>query len=102
MIPKDIPPPPPTDPRYFRDMDWAYANHADLERAYPNQWVAIVDEQVVAAGTDLGEVETQAAQVANRFDIATLFVERGIHVWFPLLPEFQDPGLPAPCGDSAS
>jgi hypothetical protein len=67
-------------------MDWAYANHADLERAYPNQWVAIVDEQVVAAGPDLGEVESQAAEVTDRFDIAILFVEQGIHVWTPLWP----------------
>ncbi len=101
MIPTDIPPPPRADPRYFRDMDWAYAHYADLAKAYPNQWVAIVDGRVVAGGTDLGEVKSQAAQVTDRFDIATLFVEREIHVWFPLLPEFQDPGLPAPPGDSA-
>ena len=101
MIPKDIPPAPWTDPRYFRDMDWAYANHAALEKAYPNQWVAIVDGRVVAAGTDLGEVESQAAEVTDRFDIATLFVERGIHVWFPVLPEYQRPDLPGPREDSA-
>ena len=81
MIPKDIPPPPRTDPRYFRDMDWGYANHAALEKASPNQWVAIVDERVVAAGTDLGEVEDRAAEITNRKDIAILFVEHGIHVW---------------------
>ncbi len=84
MEEREFPPLPPKDPRYFRDMDWAYANHWDLERKYPNQWVAVVDEQVVAAGTDLGEVESKARQATDRFDIATLFVERGIHVWTPL------------------
>ncbi len=81
MLSTDIPPPPPKDPRYFRDMEWAHAHHAELERAYPNQWVAVVDGHVVAASADLGEVQDEAARVANRFDIAILFVEHGIHVW---------------------
>lgn len=53
MDAKDYPPVPPHDPRYDQDMDWAYENHAALARAYPNQWVAVVDGQVVAAGIDL-------------------------------------------------
>jgi hypothetical protein len=88
MSEKAYPPVPPIDLRYCKDMDWAYANYADLERAYPNQWVAVVDGQVVAAGTDLGQVKSKAAQVTDRFDIAILFVEHGVHVWFPVLSEF--------------
>ena len=78
---KEFQPTPPKDPRYFRDKDWAYAHHAALEREYPNQWVAVVDGRVVAAGTDLGTVRSEAARVADRFDIAIVFVEQGIHVW---------------------
>ncbi len=80
----EYPPVPPIDPRYFRDMDWAYANHAMLEKTYPDQWVAVVDGRVVAVGTNLGEVEAEAARVTDCFDIATLFVERGIRVWTPM------------------
>lgn len=81
MEEKDYPPVPPLDPRYVRDMDWGHEHYSLLAKAYPNQWVAIVDGQVVAAGTDLGEVESVAARVTDRKDIAVLFVEHGIHVW---------------------
>ena len=43
--------------------------------------VAVVDGRVVAAGVDLGDVETEAARVAGRQDVAVIFVERGIHVY---------------------
>ena len=81
MAKKKYPPVPPLDPRYVRDVDWAYANYNALAAAHPNQWVAVVDERVVAAGVDLGEVETEAARVAGRQDVAVIFVERGIHVY---------------------
>jgi hypothetical protein len=81
MAEKEYPPVPPLDPRYMRDVDWAYANYNELAAAYPNQWVAVVDGRVVAAGVDLGEVETDAARVADRQDVAVIFVERGVHVY---------------------
>ena len=81
MAEKKYPPVPPLDPRYVRDVDWAYANYNALAAAHPNQWVAVVDERVVAAGVDLGEVETEATRVACRQDVAVMFVERGIHVY---------------------
>ncbi len=81
---KEFPPVPPIDPRYFRDMDWAYDNYAVLEKTYPDQWVAVVDGRVVGASTDLGEVKAEARRVTDRFDIAILFVERGIRVWTPV------------------
>jgi hypothetical protein len=81
MAEKEYPPVPPIDPRYFQDMDWAYAHYNRLAAAYPNQWVAVVDGRVVAASLDLGEVESEAIRVAGRRDVAILFVERGIHVY---------------------
>ena len=88
MDEKAYPPVPPVDPQYPRDMDWAYAHYAELERAYPNQWVAVVEGRVVAAGPVLAEVRGGAAKFTDRFDIAILFVERGIHAWFPVLSAF--------------
>ena len=81
MAEKEYPPVPPLDPRYVRDVDWAYANYNALAAAHPNQWVAVVDERVVAAGVDLGQVETEAARIAGRQDVAVIFVEHGIHVY---------------------
>ncbi len=81
MAQQEYPPVPPLDPRYVRDVDWAYANYNALAAAHPNQWVAVVEGRVVAAGIDLGEVETEAARVAGRQDVAVIFVEGGIHVY---------------------
>jgi len=81
MAEKEYPPVPPIDPRYFQDLDWAYAHYNGLAAAYPNQWVAVVDGRVVAASLDLGVVEEEALRVAGRRDVAILFVEHGIHVY---------------------
>jgi len=81
MAKKEYPPVPPIDPRYFQDMDWAYANYASLAAEHPNQWVAVVDGRVAAAGANLGVVEEEATRIAGRRDVAVLFVERGIHVY---------------------
>jgi hypothetical protein len=81
MTEKEYPPVPPIDPRYFQDLDWAYAHYNRLAAAYPNQWVAVVNGRVVAASLDLGVVEEEALQVAGRTDVAILFVEHGIHVY---------------------
>lgn len=81
MAAKEFPPAPPIDPRYWEDMDWAYEHYATLAAEHPNQWVAVVDGRVVAAGMDLGKVESVARGIAGRKDVAVLFVERGIHVY---------------------
>ncbi len=81
MAEKEYPPVPPIDRQYWRDMDWAYHNYATLAAEYPNQWVAVVDGRVVAAGPNLGEVESKAGRIAGRRDVAVLLVERGIHVY---------------------
>ena len=78
---KEFPPVPALDPQYVRDMDWAYTHYAELEMAYPNQWVAVVEGRVVAAGPVLAEVRGGAAKFTDRRDVAVLFVEEGIHVW---------------------
>jgi hypothetical protein len=81
MVAKEFPAAPPIDPRYWEDMDWAYEHYATLAADHPNQWVAVADGRVVAAGTDLGVVEAIAREKAARKDLAVLFVERGIHVY---------------------
>ncbi len=81
MTETEYPPVPPIDPRYFQDLDWAYANYNALAAAHPNQWVAVVDGRVAAAGANLGVVEEEATRIAGRRDVAVLFVERGIHVY---------------------
>ena len=81
METRGYPPVPPLDPAYVRDIDWAYEHYAALAKSYPNQWVAVVDGQVVSAGENLGNVEGEAFRIASPEKVAILFVERGMHVY---------------------
>ena len=81
MKAKEFPPAPPIDSRYWEDMDWAYEHYATLAAEHPNQWVAVLEGRVVAAGVNLGEVESVARGIAGRKDVAVVFIERGIHVY---------------------
>ncbi len=42
---------------FWDDMKWGREHRSDLLHRYPDQWVAIVDKIVVAAGMDLRKVE---------------------------------------------
>ncbi|MBI5528821.1 MAG: hypothetical protein HY897_21030 [Deltaproteobacteria bacterium] len=51
--------PGPLPPEYVRDSEWLSLHLAELVAKYPDKWVAVLDEHVVAAGDDLGEVMDQ-------------------------------------------
>jgi hypothetical protein len=51
---------------YRGDMRWAREHFAELHDRYENQWIAVVDQQVVAAGSNLGRVEDVAARKTGR------------------------------------
>ena len=44
-------------------------------------WVAVVDQQVVAAGRDPGEVVKTVQKKTGRREFPLCFVERGIYVY---------------------
>lgn len=50
-------------PEYVRDERWLFANLADLVEKYPDEWVAVLGEKVVAHGDSLSDVtkEVEAA-----------------------------------------
>ncbi len=50
--------------RFFDDTRWICEN-VELNKQYPEQWIAVLNKEVVAAGTDLGEVERVARQKAE-------------------------------------
>ncbi len=66
---------------YWEDRDWAYDNYNKLAKSYPDQWVAIVDKEVVASGKNGTEVITIAKQKTGRKDFPVIFVESGIRVY---------------------
>lgn len=67
--PKDVPIPPPIPKRYFADEQW-FADHShELAQQYPDQWVAVCNGEVIAAGKVLGEVRRLAQERTGEREI---------------------------------
>jgi len=78
---QEYPAVPPTPQEYWDDRNWAHQHLAELAQAYPNQWIAVVDKQVVAVGKVIAEVRREGEQKTGRKHFPVIFAERGIHVY---------------------
>src|SRR3989338_4272449 len=58
---------------FWDDQQWGFQHHQELIRKYKDQWIAIVNKQVVSAGVDLGKVETEAKQKTGKEEIPVFF-----------------------------
>lgn len=72
---------PPTPGEYWDDRAWLLQHMNDIAADYPNQWIAVVDKKVVAAGKVIAKVREEAEQKTNRKHFPIIFAERGIHVY---------------------
>jgi len=72
-----LPPRPPQ--RYWQDSEWARQNIQALTEKYPDEWVAVFGQQVIAHDVDLEQVmsTTQAQGLASP---VIKFIETGIRV----------------------
>lgn len=68
---------------FWKDLEWKRKHHTELLEKYPDMWVAIVNNKVVSAGKDLGDVEREAEKKTgkSRKEIAVSFVESGAHIY---------------------
>lgn len=78
---EEHPPVPPTPKEYWDDRDWVHEHISEITEQYPNQWIAVVDKQVVAAGKVIAEVRNEAEQKTGRKHFPVIFAERGIRVY---------------------
>ena len=60
--------------RFRRDVDFYQAHQDELLKQYPEQWVAIFNEQVVGADPDYDRVLDQVQ--AKRISVGRVFIER--------------------------
>jgi hypothetical protein len=72
---------PPTPKEFWDDEDWVYNNYNDLVRKYPDQWVAVVDKQVIASGRNGAKVRELTERKTGRKEFPVIFVEKGIRVY---------------------
>ncbi len=68
--PRDVPVPPPIPKRFFEDHKWLVEHSPDLAGQYPDQWVAVHDRKVIAAGKDAGQVLRSAQEITGERDVA--------------------------------
>lgn len=66
---------------FWEDEDWAYDNYNELVEKYPDQWISIVDKNVVASGKKRAEVIELAKKIAGKRDFPTIFLEKRIRVY---------------------
>jgi len=73
---------PPLGPHeYWEDSKWASDHFTEIVKDYPNQWVAIVDKKVVAAGRTIAEVEKAATEKTGRDEFPVYLAEKGVCVY---------------------
>ncbi len=51
---------------YYEDVDWKDARLTELTEQYPNQWIAVVNGQVIAAGRSLTRVKREASKKTGK------------------------------------
>lgn len=68
-------------PEFWEDKDWAFDNYEQWMAEYPDQWIAVVGKEVVAAGKDVQEIKTIARGKTGRKYIPVVYIEGDIHVY---------------------
>lgn len=76
-----LPPALPLSPEYVADFEWALQNMDEIVRTYPDQWIAIVNKQVVAAGKNARHARREAEKKTERKEFPIFFVEEDIRVY---------------------
>jgi len=61
--------------RFFEDTRWVSENINELVKKYPDQWIAVYDKEVVAAGENLAKVEKIAGKKEINGQCAYSFIE---------------------------
>lgn len=66
---------------FWEDAKWAEKHYSELAKKFPDEWVAVVNREVVTSGKDLAMVKEEAKLKTGRVKIPTIFIECGDHVY---------------------
>lgn len=66
---------------FWDDDEWAENHYIDLQDKYKDEWIAVVNEQVVSHGKSLAKVEEEAKIKTSKKEISLTFIECGNHVY---------------------
>jgi ABC-type transporter MlaC component len=58
-----------------KNDEWMKQNYIDLIAEYPNRWIGVVDQKVVASGNMKFLVESKTRKLANERPYSMYFIE---------------------------
>ncbi len=58
-----------------KNDQWLKENYIDLIADYPNQWIAVLGQKVVATGNQKRLVEKRAKEIAGEKEFSLYFIE---------------------------
>ena len=71
----------PVPPEYMRDSEWISAHIDELTEQYPDQWISVVDGQVIAASKDGGLVQRKTREETGRRQFPMWLCQTGHWPW---------------------
>ncbi len=54
---------------------WFKQNYLELIQNYPNRWIAVMDQKVIASGNRRHQVESEAKEIAEDKEFSLYFIE---------------------------
>jgi hypothetical protein len=78
--------------QHVANCRWICDHIDDLVEQYPDQWIAVHEGRVLAAGRDLGEVAAAARAKSHADDIVFDFVNSGSMIFEGFPRNFRGPG----------
>ncbi len=76
-----VPPLPLPTPSEVEDWRWIDEHMTDLVHRYPDQWVAVQNGVVLAAGAAMDEVARAAETKCQSYDIVLEFIHSGTRIF---------------------
>jgi len=68
--------------QFWEDDDWAHEHYAELQKAYPDQWIAVYQKKVLAASKDPSEANNKAKQITkDAIQPVILFIEKELRIY---------------------
>ncbi len=66
--------------QFARDQEWIEENMAEFVQKYPDHWMAVYHQEIIAASPDLGVVQKAANEIED-YEVTIFFVEGRIYVY---------------------
>ncbi len=66
--------------QFARDQEWIEENMAEFVQKYPDHWMAVYHQEIIATSPDLGVVQKAANEIED-YEVTIFFVEGRIYVY---------------------